>query len=58
MIEVIENFAKNEPSLQDKQLYIGVHGVISFILLKTPTTGSNSKRTIETSLLDFYGPIQ
>ena len=56
IIEVIDLLIDSDEALKDKQRYIGVYGKYNLMLLKTPTKEKNSRLTLETPLLEFYGP--
>ena len=55
-IEWIEEFAASQPDLNGKELYIGIHGEYSMMVLKTPTEEDNSRLALDSPLYDFYGP--
>lgn len=55
-LEVIEMVTSKQADLVGKDLYIGVKGVFSIMLIKTPTEEFNSRLALESSLYDFYGP--
>lgn len=55
-MEMIEMITDNQQILEGKDLYIGVKGVISMMLIKTPTYEKNSKLALTSELYEFYGP--
>jgi len=49
-------FTNNEKKLEDKDLYIGIKGLISMIVIKTPTYKENSRLVLTKNLFNFYRP--
>jgi len=55
-MEIIEMIIENQKDLEGKDLYIGVKGLISMMLIKTPTYEKNSRMALTSNLYEFYGP--
>ncbi len=55
-LEMIELITDNQLDLMDKEKYIGVHGMISMMIIKTPNYEENSKLAYTHELYEFYGP--
>ena len=55
-MEMVEMITDNQKALEDKDLYIGIKGLISMMLIKTPTYEKNSKLALTNELYEFYGP--
>jgi hypothetical protein len=55
-LEMIEMVTNNQPAFEGKNVYIGVKGLVSMILIRTPTYEKNSRMALSSELLDFYGP--
>ena len=55
-MEMVEMITSNEPSLQGKDVYIGIKGVVTMMLIKTPAYEKNSKIALTSELYEFYGP--
>ena len=58
MVNLVELVAVLEPALDDKDLYIGIHGRYNFMVVKTPYTTENSRFVSNKALLEFYGHKQ
>lgn len=56
LLEMIEMVVETTPDLAEKDIYIGVEGRISVMLLKTPTELKNGRFIIESPLYEYYGP--
>lgn len=56
IIEMIELAIESTPDLDDKEIYMGVEGRISIMLVKTPTALKNGRFITESPLYEFYGP--
>jgi hypothetical protein len=56
ILEMIEFVIKTTPDLDDKELYIGIEGRISILVLKTPYEQKNGRFIPESPLYEFYGP--
>jgi hypothetical protein len=55
-MEMIEMITDNQQIFEGKDLYIGIKGIISMMLIKTPTYEKNSKLALTSELYEFYGP--
>lgn len=55
-MEMVEMITNNQQILQGKDVYIGIKGLISMMLIKTPTYEKNSKLADTGELYEFYGP--
>ena len=55
-MEMVRMITDNQQVLKEKELYIGIKGVISMLLIKTPTYEKNSKLALSSKLYEFYGP--
>lgn len=55
-MEMVEMITDSQPVFEGKDLYIGIKGVISMMLIKTPTYEKNSKLALTSELYEFYGP--
>ncbi len=55
-IELVELVAALKPDLDEKDLYIGIHGEYNFMVVKTPEITKNSRFVSDKALLEFYGP--
>lgn len=55
-LEMIEIVTNDEPAFEGKEMYIGIKGLISMIIIKTPTYNKNSRLALTSELYDFYGP--
>ena len=55
-LEMVEMITDNQQAFAGKDLYIGVKGLISMILIKTPNYEENSRLASTKELYDFYGP--
>lgn len=55
-MEMVEMITNNHQIFEGKDLYIGIKGVISMMLIKTPTYEDNSKLALTSELYEFYGP--
>lgn len=55
-MEMVEMITDNQQIFEGKDLYIGIKGVISMMLIKTPTYEKNSKLALTSELYEFYGP--
>lgn len=55
VMEIIESIVDNQADLADKEVYIGVKGLISMMLIKTPSFRGNSRLSSSSHLYEFYG---
>lgn len=55
-LEMVEMITDNQQAFEGKDVYIGIKGLISMILIKTPTYEKNSRIALTSELYDFYGP--
>jgi hypothetical protein len=55
-LEMVRMITDNQQVFEGKDLYIGIKGVISMMLIKTPTYEKNSKLALTSKLYEFYGP--
>ena len=55
-LEMVEMVTDNQQILKGKDLYIGIKGLFSMMLIKTPTYEKNSKFALTSELYEFYGP--
>ena len=55
-MEMVEMITDNQQVFEGKDLYIGIKGLISMILIKTPTYEDNSRIASTSKLYEFYGP--
>jgi len=56
VMEMVESITDNQPVLQGKDLFIGIKGAFSMMLIKTPTYEKNSRMALTSELYEFYGP--
>lgn len=54
-MEMVEMITNNQNVFEGKDLYIGIKGLVSMILIKTPTYEDNSRIALTNELLEFYG---
>jgi hypothetical protein len=55
-LEMVEMITDTQKDLEGKELFIGVKGLVSMILIKTPTYEDNSRLALTSELYEFYGP--
>jgi hypothetical protein len=55
-LDMVEMVTGNQEILEDKDLYIGVKGLATMILIKTPTFQDNSRLASSQELYEYYGP--
>lgn len=55
VINIVEKLLDRQTGLVEKERYIGVHGTLNMMMIKTPTKEDNSNIVLTTPLLDFYG---
>jgi len=55
-MEMVEMITNDQKAFEGKDLYIGIKGVVSMILIKTPSYEENSRLALTKELFDFYGP--
>lgn len=55
-LEMVEMITANQKALEGKELYIGIKGLLTMILIKTPTYDENSRLAQTSELYEFYGP--
>lgn len=55
-VDLVEEFLEGRDDLRDKELYMGVKGRYTLMVIKTPTYEYSGKLGISTHLYDFYGP--
>lgn len=56
VLEMIEMVTNNEAAFEDKKQYIGVKGLATMMLIKTPAHQDNSRIALVDELLEYYGP--
>lgn len=52
---IINKFLDTQAGLADKERYIGVHGRLNMMIVKTPTTEENGNIVASAPLKDFFG---
>ncbi|MDA9262137.1 hypothetical protein N9P55_00035 [bacterium] len=57
LLDLIGNVIGALPNLENKEIYIGVEGRISIMLIDTPTAEKNGRFVSESPLYEFYGKI-
>ena len=55
LLEMIETVVNSQKDYKNKEHYIGVKGVVTMMLIKTPGFEDNSRVAEESKLYDFYG---
>ncbi len=55
-MEMVQMVTANQEAFEGKDLYIGIKGFITMMLIKTPTYEKNSKLALTSELYEFYGP--
>ena len=55
-LEMIKLVTDEQKDLKGKDKYIGVQGVVTMMLINTPTYDQNSKLALTSELYEFYGP--
>jgi len=55
-MEMVQLITDSQSAFENKDLYIGIKGLISMILIKTPNYEENSRIAATSELLEFYGP--
>ncbi|MDF1698089.1 MAG: hypothetical protein P1U56_19735 [Saprospiraceae bacterium] len=55
-LEMIELITDSQQAFEGKEMYIGVKGLITMMVIKTPTYEKNSRLALTSKLYDFYGP--
>lgn len=55
-LEIVEMIAEKEQSFENKDLYIGIKGSVTMMIIKTPTFEENSSIVGAYNLYEFYGP--
>ena len=55
-LEMIKIVTDSQKDLENKELYIGIKGLVTMMIVKTPTYEDNSKLAQTDKLYDFYGP--
>ncbi len=56
VMKLIQLVLENQEVLNDKETYIGVQGLATMLLIKTPSYEDNSRIASQSELLEFYGP--
>ncbi len=54
-LDIVKMITDNQQAFEGKDLYIGIKGFISMILIKTPTYEANSRLASTSELYEFYG---
>ena len=54
-LSIIQSITKNHKNLIGKEVYIGIEGLVSMIIVKTPTYEINSRIASSSNLYPFYG---
>lgn len=54
-LTIIQSITKNHKNLIGKEVYIGIKGLVSMIIIKTPTYEINSRIASSSNLYPFYG---
>lgn len=55
ILEAVEMITDEQQALEGKELFIGIKGLASMLLIKTPTYEDNSRIALRSKLYDFYG---
>lgn len=55
-LEMVELITDSQADLEGKDMYIGIKGAVTMMIIKTPTYEKNSKLALVSELYDYYGP--
>jgi hypothetical protein len=56
VFKIVGSYMDVVDSLHTKELYLGIHGKINMMMVKTPTTEESSNFVSDDPLFEFYGP--